>query len=309
MKEIKDKVSVIIPTKNRAKEMIKCLSSISIQTRIPDEVVIVDSSDNQNLRHKIKQFRNLSIYYIHTEPGLELQRNVGIKKSNGNIIVFSDDDTIWDKDYLKEIERVFNEFPKNIGGVTGNPIQKRIDLIKNILTKIEHIIPKIFLLTTIDNGKFKLSGRPSILPVDIKEITPCEFLFGFSMAFKRDVITRFWFDENLKGYVWNEDDDIAYRVSRKYQNYFTPFAKILHSQPRRAAQATDFIAKQKKIEYHYYLFNKNLPKDFKHKIAFWWSVIGMLMEEIIIGIIKRNLKGVLGIFAGLKNILKGVQLN
>jgi glycosyltransferase involved in cell wall biosynthesis len=304
---IKQAVSVIIPTRNRHKEVIECLRSISIQSRIPEEIIIVDSSDNQNLKNKIKQFRNLSIYYIHTEPGLELQRNMGIRESNGDIIVFSDDDTIWDKDYLKEIERVFNKFPENIGGVTGNPIQKKTSL-KKFLTKIGHIILKIFLLTTIDNGKFKLSGRPSILPVDMKEITPCEFLFGFSMAFKRDVITQFWFDENLKGYVWNEDDDIAYRVSRKYQNYFTPFAKILHNRTP-SSRDNEYISKKKKIEYHYYLFKKNLPQDFKHKIAYWWSVIGIFVEEILTGIIKRNLKGVFGASAGLKNILKGIQLS
>ena len=115
---------------------------------------------------------------------------------------------------------------------------------------------------------------------------------------------EFMLDEHFKGYVWNDDDDLAYRVSRKYQNIFTPFAKILHNQPRRVDERIDFKAKKKKIEYHYYFYKKNLPKNLKHKIAFWWSVTGFFIEESLNGLARRNLKGVAGLFSGLRKILK-----
>lgn len=292
-------ISVVIPTRNREKELNECLESISKQSRLPEEVLIIDSSD---VKININYF-NLNIIHYYTKKGLELQRNFGIKKSKGEIIVFSDDDTIWDKDYLKEIERVFIE-KDNVGGVTGNPTQKEISYKKKILLGIYKIIPQLFLLTCVGDGKFRKSGRPKTLSGNLKDITPCEFLYGFSMAFKKSIIEQYMFDENLKGYVWNEDDDIAYRISRNYQNYFNPNARILHKQTA-SAREDNYEKYKKKIEYHYYLFNKNMPKRIDYKLAFWWSVIGLILEELIADTIKRkiNLEVIKGLWKGLYIII------
>ena len=51
-----DKISVIIPTKDRTEDVIRCLKSISIQTVLPDEVVIVDSSDTEELKPALNPF-------------------------------------------------------------------------------------------------------------------------------------------------------------------------------------------------------------------------------------------------------------
>ena len=43
------KISIVIPTKNRFQDLIKCIESIEVQTLLPDEIVIVDSSDTAKL--------------------------------------------------------------------------------------------------------------------------------------------------------------------------------------------------------------------------------------------------------------------
>ena len=45
------------------------------------------------------------------------------------------------------------------------------------------------------------------------------------MAFRRNVLDEFRFDEQFKGYSFMEDCDISYGVSRKYKVMFTPFAE------------------------------------------------------------------------------------
>ncbi len=123
------------------------------------------------------------------------------------------------------------------------------------------------------------------------------------MAFRTDTIKKLGFDENLGkgGYSWVEDDDIAYRTSRKYQNFYTPFAKIIHLRTPSSRDNID-VEMKKRIEHHYYLFKKNLPQDLKHKIAFYISILGFLIKEFIIWIIKRDIKGVKGLLIGIKNI-------
>lgn len=39
------KLSIVIPTYNREKDLIECIKSIAQQTLIPQEVIIVDQSD------------------------------------------------------------------------------------------------------------------------------------------------------------------------------------------------------------------------------------------------------------------------
>jgi len=305
-----EKISVIIPTKNRMQDVIRCLESISIQTMLPDEIVIVDSSDTEELKFVLNRFDDLNIHYIHTsKPGLTLQRNIGIKASSGDIIVFSDDDMIWDKDYLKEITRVFDNYPaEKIGGVSGNIMWKegvkKIEGIKNFLGFGLHVFATIFFLPRYGSGRFQPSGMPTIIRNDVDNITKCEFLYGGSMSFRRKVISEFMFDENFHGYSWGEDDDIAYRVSRKYQNIYTPFAKIVHNDSSPSTRGSKYDAMKTAIDNHYYLFKKNLPQDFKHKFAFWWSVVGLFVREGMTMVVRRDSSGVRGLTKGFINIIK-----
>lgn len=297
------KISVIIATRNRVQEIITCLNSISMQTRLPDEVVIVDASDKKELPNNLKKFRKLNIKYIYTKiAGLCFQRNLGIKYCSGDLVLFSDDDTIWDMKYLEEMIKIF-ENNKNAGAVTGFSIQKKKSLMKKLLIFIHRVFCFTFFLGMEGNGKTRLSGLVRGVGENETRVREVEFLYGFSMMFRKEVLDEFKFDENMKGYVWNDDDDIAYRVSRKYTIYYAPFAKILHNRAK-TARDNQYLSSMKKIDYHYYLFKKNIPQDIIHKVAFWWSVVGFFFLEIAFGISNRNSSGIRGFLMGLKNILK-----
>lgn len=302
------KISVIIPTRNRVKDVMACIKSISIQTKLPDEVIVVDSSKTQELRNKLKNIRNLNIKYVYNNifDSSSFQKNLGAKKSSGDILVFSDDDTVWSPTYLKELLSTFDKFPES-GAVTGSPILKKKIFIKKVLNSFVNFFCFFFFLPIIGNGKFRLTGFPKIFSIKVNEIRKCEFIYGFGMAFRRKIFEEFEFDKHMEGYCWGDDDDIAYRISRKYPIYYNPFAKILHN--KTASEREDNYLKQKKtVEYYRYLFKKNIPQDFLHEFAFWWSLVGIFILTLVESIIKINFTGVNGFFAGLKNILKGGRL-
>jgi cellulose synthase/poly-beta-1,6-N-acetylglucosamine synthase-like glycosyltransferase len=83
--------------------------------------------------------------YIHTKPALTYQRNVGVRNSSGDIIFFLDDDIVLDKDFIKEIVKVFEkDCEKKVGGVMGNMVNiRRPRIIKTLLS---YLIRRIFLL-------------------------------------------------------------------------------------------------------------------------------------------------------------------
>ena len=303
-----EKISVIICTKNRMQEVTKCIESVLTQTLLPDEIVIIDGSDTEALNLEIKRRFNVEkIVYIHSKPGYTYQQNIGIEASSGDIIIFLDDDVILDKDYIKNIIYVFdNDFGKKVGGVSGEIIAETQDdnLVKRIFKFGFQILITMFFLSRYGDGKFQLSGLPKVIKSgSVDKITNIEYLHGCDMAFRREVISEFRFGDDLPGYIGGADDDISYRISRKYQNIYTPFAKLF-LQDVPSTIGSKYALMKKTIENHYYLFKKNLPQDFKHKFAFWWSVVGLFVREGIPMVVRGDSSGVHGLVSGMREVLK-----
>ena len=181
-------------------------------------------------------YQNIDLRYIRNKRGksLTIARNEGIDNSIGDVVLFLDDDVILNKDYVKEIARVFDKnLEKRVGGVVGNILlenrQKSFGAF--IKYKITLLLETLFFLDQCaGDGKFRLSGFPTgRVELADDRIHEVEVLSGANMAFRREILNEFRFDEKLKGYVFMEDCDIAYRVSRKYKNIYTPFAKLVHN--------------------------------------------------------------------------------
>jgi glycosyltransferase involved in cell wall biosynthesis len=309
-----NKISVIIPTKDRTKDIARCLESITIQTMLPDEVVIVDSSDKEGLKSALYSFENLNIKYFHIEGdkkfkgSQQIASNIGLDNSIGDILIFLDDDVILNKEYIKNIVRVFeNDSDGKIGGVTGEVMakkEKQISTIKKFHIVFYQAILLTFFLPRHGNGKFQASGFPTVIKSgSVKEDTNIEYLYGCNIAFRKDVIAEFRFDENLNihGCCFGDDDDTAYRVSRKYQNIYTPFAKVVHN--ISPVRANKYAKNRLMIMNHHYLFKKNLPQDFKHEFAFWWSVVGLFVREWIALVVRGDSSGVRGLVSGLREVI------
>jgi len=286
------KVSLIIPTKDRPEDLVMCLKSASKQTLLPDEIIIVDSSKEENsirIKELLKSLdKNMitKIFYFHvSKQSLTFQRNYGIKRSSGDIIVFVDDDTILDKDFLLQIVYVFNKFSnENIGGVSGNLIErdelKGTSLFHKFINIIYQIYTTIFFLPRYKNGMFLPSGFPTLIKKNTNKIVETEFLHGGCSAFKRKVFDIFKFDENLNGYGSREDVDFSYRVSRQFKNYWTPYAKIIHNRSLQSRSELKII--KDKLKNSVYLFHKNFKEaSFFQIFCFYWAFFGMFVLETI----------------------------
>jgi len=290
-------ISVVIPTKGRVDQIFICLNSILKQTLLPHEIIIVDSSENANLGLFLKRKFPLDlpkIKYIHSEATLTEARNIGTQQSSGDVILFLDDDTILDKNYIKEMTKVFtNDNNGKIAGVMGNITNTKRDT-SGWRAALRHL----FSLGYYGNGKFRLSGLSTWIHGE-KKMMKTEFLSGCASAYRREILNEFKFDEKLGmlgGYCFLEDADFSYRVSRKYALMYTPFAKLEHRPP------TKVFSSEKKRQYifnHFYLFKKNMPKHLSNIFAFIISLYGVLLFTLLF---ERNLKGFVGCFQGIKDI-------
>ncbi len=275
--------SVIICTRNRCNDLINCLASLAVQTRAPEELIIVDSSD----RPLINESRFIDIFnsalfpatrleYLHTKPGLTYQRNQGIKKAGGTIIYFFDDDVILSCTYLAHMHQAFQNYPFYAGGMGD------ISNINKNVSWYYQWFRRFFLLPHEGgSGYFTWSGMPTH-PYGTTQFKQVEVLGGCCMAFQADVLKQFLFDETMQGYCYLEDADIARRISRQMPLFFNPDAKLEHREsPAARHRRVDMSAM---FVYNYsYLFFKNFYQVERMAIiAYWWSLCGLFLQAILL---------------------------
>ena len=93
----KDSISVVIPTYNRANDLIKAVQSALNQTYPVMEILICDDGSTDNSKELIDQLNSPVVKWIdcgkNGRPAIP--RNIGITKSTGNWIAFLDSDDSW----------------------------------------------------------------------------------------------------------------------------------------------------------------------------------------------------------------------
>jgi len=106
------KVSVIIPTYNRAKFLEEAINSVLNQTYKDFEIIVVDDGSTDNTKEIIRKFGEI-IYIYQKNKGVSSARNKGIKMSRGEYIAFLDSDDLWLKRKLEKQMKIFEKYPEN----------------------------------------------------------------------------------------------------------------------------------------------------------------------------------------------------
>ena len=105
------KVSVIIPTYNRAELIQRALLSLQNQTNQDFEIFVVDDASTDNTEEVIKNFNDNRIKYIvlPENKGQCISRNIALKQANGDYIGFLDSDDEWLPEKIEKQLRVFEQ--------------------------------------------------------------------------------------------------------------------------------------------------------------------------------------------------------
>jgi glycosyltransferase involved in cell wall biosynthesis len=113
------KVSVVIPTYNRAHLISRAIQSVLNQTYQDFEIIIVDDGSKDNTEEVVKNLNDNRIRYIrhNTNKGASAARNTGIKASKGEYIAFQDSDDKWFPDKLEQQVKAFDKVPSKVGVV------------------------------------------------------------------------------------------------------------------------------------------------------------------------------------------------
>jgi len=114
------RVSVIVPTRNRADHIGPCVASILANPERDIELIVVDQSDTDESARALATYRrDERVHYLRSETrGAASARNVAIAASRGPLLAFTDDDCRVPQDWIAGVLRIF-ESDQGAGLVFG----------------------------------------------------------------------------------------------------------------------------------------------------------------------------------------------
>lgn len=217
------RISVILCTYNRYQSLLKAMESIAAST-LPDSVeweviVVCNNSDDQTLavvddfcRQHPRRFRPL----FEPQPGKSYALNTGIRESQGDVLVFTDDDVTMEPQWLQNLTaHLENSEWVGAGG---------------------RILPK---WTCSPPRWLKLQGPYALAPFVVFDHGPeagelTDAPFGANMAFRREVFKKFGvFRTDLGRFpdsmIGGEDAEFGDRLLKAGQRLrYEPSAVVYH---------------------------------------------------------------------------------
>jgi GT2 family glycosyltransferase len=222
------RVSVVVVTVDRLEEMRRFLPSLAAQTRVPNELVVVDAAPSDALESELRihsEQTGVPLKYLTSERGICHQRNRAVEACTGDFIFFFDDDVELEADYIEHAMAAFSvQAARPVGGVGGTLLDPLVH------PSWKRWIFHLLSLSHVGRG-VKAVGYPNgdmRRVEDLTEATVVPLLEGCRMAFRREVFEGECFQQYLPGYCRGEDGDFSARVAAQWTLVQTPRALLRH---------------------------------------------------------------------------------
>ena len=200
-------ISVIIPSYNSEKTIQKTILSVKNQQGLEKypEIIVVDDGSKDGTLKLLNKIDGITVI-TQKNSGPATARNNGAKIANGDILAFTDSDTVPRKDWLKNLTAPFES--KDIVATTGT--------------------------YSIENKKSKLAQLIQS-EIEYKHSKYKDFIaFGgtYNLAIRKDLFEQIGgFNEDYKK-ASGEDVDICYKILNKgYKIRFVKEAVVGHFHP------------------------------------------------------------------------------
>ena len=266
------KISVIVPTYRRPKDLARCLEALQKQNRQPNEVLVtVRDTDTETWTFFASfnsQLLPLSIIKVTVlVPGVVAAMNTGMDAASGDIIAFTDDDATPHTDWLERIEAHFLS-DSNIGGLGGRDW--------------------VYHGTQLEEGERKVVGQVQWFGrvigghhLGVGEAREVDVLKGVNMSFRRSAIAQMNFDPRMRGTGAQVHFELAFSLALKRAGWkliYDPKVAVDHFPGQRfdEDQRNRFndIALINAVHNETLVLLENLPSTRRAAFVFWATFVG-----------------------------------
>ena len=218
-------IGVLIPTYKRTNDLLRCLESLKLQERMPDEIMLVVRTEDQQTIAALDtfDFGPLHIRLIVTDiPGTVHAHNVAIEACVTDVLAMIDDDTEPQPHWARVILNRFQSDP-TLGGLGG---RDRCFDGETFNDGKEEIVGKLqWFGRAIGNHHL---GYGSIRDVDV--------LKGANMSFRREALSHARCDVRLRGRGAQPSEDVSLALAVRRDGWriaYDPDALVFHYQGAR----------------------------------------------------------------------------
>jgi glycosyltransferase involved in cell wall biosynthesis len=287
-------VSIIICTKNRARDLSITLESICLQKYKPNYIIIVDDSNNSETRKVIDEYSDI-IYFHPSSPhsGLPAARNAGLKyvPPETEIVLFLDDDVTLDENYLFEMVKKF-EASSDIYGMTGNAqtIYQRSPLWKKVIYAIVGFVIPQLVPTSINSCLVTKSGIATSPLFYTDNKWSMEWLSGCNMAYRHAIFKQgAKFDEVLVGYAMGEDMLFSHKLYLSGKRLWMENKSLINHRCSEENRSDDLRKIIMTLAYRRYIIENITREETLSKLYYlWFSNMFLLSAHILCAVGKRD---------------------
>lgn len=204
-------ISVIVPTFNGEETITDCLNSFLNQSYKGEyEVIVVDDGSIDKTGEVVEKYPVRLLAQRHRGPAAA--RNLGARNASGDILLFTDDDCVAEKNWIEEMVKPFDN--PEIAGVQGRYKTKQRSLIAR------------FAQYEIEERYERMAKQKYI-----------DFIGSYSAAYRRNVFLKEGgFDESFP-IASGEDPDLSFRLAAEgHKMVFAPNAVVYHHHPDTLAK-------------------------------------------------------------------------
>lgn len=218
-------ISVIIPTYGREEVLRDTINSVLQQDYPRYEIVVVDQTqqhqpETQSYLDKLAADGKIRLFQV-TWASLPGARNYGIRRAEGDILLFIDDDVQLPPGYLAAHARNYEGHP-DVGVVAGRVFDrmKLADFQPDL--EIQDLPPE-----AMDPGIawYHINLVHTVKPQQVLTARGC------NMSFRRDIFTKYGlrFDERFRGSAVREESDFCLRIRQTgLKIWYDPEAHLVH---------------------------------------------------------------------------------
>ncbi|KAM3115682.1 glycosyltransferase [Phormidesmis sp. 146-33] len=231
-------VTVAICTRDRTSDLNLCLTSLC-QLDYPNlDLLVIDNAPSSDATEKLVQTYPRVRYVCEPRPGRDWASNRAILEATGDILAYTDDDTVVDRNWVKSLAQVFVENPE-VMAVTGLVVPYELETDAQVLFEMNGGFGRGF------RRRWWRVGRGQ--PMHWTQMGTGNLGTGANMAYRRSVFDEIgYFDPALDvGTVTNGAGDLEmfFRILKEgHTLVYEPSAIVRHRHRRDYAQLRTQLA-------------------------------------------------------------------